>query len=283
LDQEKIVKKVPWGKQEDELLKKIMAEGEESIPWTEVAKRFNENIPVMKNINERTGKQCRERWRNHLNPEITKASWTDNEDMHLLIGFKNYGNKWKDIAKMLKGRSENAVKNRFNILYKKFRGIPENLQVQDVEHALQAVTEEKKDDKEWVDKAIAEKKVAATKNGQAPSPKEEEKKAIGSCPDNNTTIRIKIPAELTQQLLPELPVSPKLQPTPGQSDRVIFTNLATKQELMLTEQGVFVIGPDKRITPYLNFSQIIKVSDNSIVTSSVFSFCIFLSNFIIAS
>ena len=42
----------------------------------------------------RTGKQCRERWHNHLNPDINKSKkWTEEEDRiilesHLLIGNK---------------------------------------------------------------------------------------------------------------------------------------------------------------------------------------------------
>ena len=32
----------------------------------------------------RTGKQCRERWHNHLNPEVTKESWTAEEDARIL-------------------------------------------------------------------------------------------------------------------------------------------------------------------------------------------------------
>jgi hypothetical protein len=32
----------------------------------------------------RIGKQCRERWHNHLNPEVTKESWTAQEDAQIL-------------------------------------------------------------------------------------------------------------------------------------------------------------------------------------------------------
>ncbi|EKX32507.1 hypothetical protein GUITHDRAFT_98601 [Guillardia theta CCMP2712] len=32
----------------------------------------------------RKGKQCRERWHNHLNPDINKLSWTVEEDARLI-------------------------------------------------------------------------------------------------------------------------------------------------------------------------------------------------------
>lgn len=68
-----------------------------------------------------------------------------------------YGNKWSEIAKELQGRSENMVKNRFNMLYKKHREDTKKSAMQDVTEALQAVSEIKAADKEWIIKLITEK------------------------------------------------------------------------------------------------------------------------------
>ena len=62
----------------------------------------------------RAGKQCRERWLNHLDTSVSKADWSSAEDAVLVEQQELLGNKWSEIAKILPGRSENAVKNRFN-------------------------------------------------------------------------------------------------------------------------------------------------------------------------
>ncbi|ELP86759.1 transcription factor MYB75, putative [Entamoeba invadens IP1] len=61
----------------------------------------------------RTRKQCRERYLNHLDDSVEKRAWTQEEDDIIMKRRTAIGNKWTRIAQELKGRSPNAVKNRF--------------------------------------------------------------------------------------------------------------------------------------------------------------------------
>ena len=62
----------------------------------------------------RSGKQCRERWHNQLNPLLKKSNWTVEEDWILVILHQSVNNKWSEITNVLLGRSDNSIKNYWN-------------------------------------------------------------------------------------------------------------------------------------------------------------------------
>ena len=61
----------------------------------------------------RAGKQCRERWNNHLDPSLNYEDWLQCEEDLIFELAILHKNKWAKIAKLLHGRSENSIKNYF--------------------------------------------------------------------------------------------------------------------------------------------------------------------------
>ncbi|XVE53264.1 hypothetical protein DITRI_Ditri02bG0190100 [Diplodiscus trichospermus] len=99
---------VTWTQEEDDILREqISLHGTEN--WAIIASKFK----------DKTTRQCRRRWYTYLNSDFKKGGWSPEEDMLLCEAQKIFGNRWTEIAKVVSGRTDNAVKNRFSTLCKK--------------------------------------------------------------------------------------------------------------------------------------------------------------------
>ncbi|KAL1191380.1 Transcription factor MYB88 [Cardamine amara subsp. amara] len=99
---------VTWTPQEDDILRKqISLNGTEN--WAIIASKFT----------DKSTRQCRRRWYTYLNSDFKRGGWSPEEDTLLCEAQRLFGNRWTEIAKVVSGRTDNAVKNRFTTLCKK--------------------------------------------------------------------------------------------------------------------------------------------------------------------
>ena len=105
----KLVKKGKWTKEEDDKL------------WQILYKYTCRNERTWDKASEgmgftRNSIQCRERWKNFLDPSLRFGPWTAEEDACLIRLHAQYGKQWKKFTSTLAGRSAQRIRRRFAIL-----------------------------------------------------------------------------------------------------------------------------------------------------------------------
>lgn len=98
---------------------------------------------IEKIIQTRTGRQCRERWKNFLSPSIFKREWSLEEDFRLKQLVALYGQRWSMFADFFPGRTDIIIRNRYSLLMRHMKkGMTINQCIQKAPEPLNIVKEQ---------------------------------------------------------------------------------------------------------------------------------------------
>ena len=106
-----------WSPEQDSALESLVSV-HGTTDWNSISDRLNVSFPN----SLRSARQCSQRWFELYGNEDSKKSWTEQDELSMIIAHKKHKNRWADISEALKGRSNNTIKNKFYSVFRKIRG-----------------------------------------------------------------------------------------------------------------------------------------------------------------
>ncbi|OHS98138.1 DNA-binding protein reb1 [Tritrichomonas foetus] len=103
-------KRSRFSKEEDDKLDKLVIKyGQHN--WQKIADK----------IGTKSVRQCRDRWKNYVDPNLNSNDWSNEEDNLLITKFYEIGPHWRQVAAGFNNRSINCVRNRLIKLLKNYQ------------------------------------------------------------------------------------------------------------------------------------------------------------------
>jgi hypothetical protein len=104
--------KCRFSSSDDSILRRIV-ENAGTENWERVASLMDNKTP----------RQCKERWTNYIDPRLSRDNWTTEDNALLYTKVADLGTKWKAIAVFFPGRSKNFLKTKYFAMRKAMKGI----------------------------------------------------------------------------------------------------------------------------------------------------------------
>ena len=99
---------------------KFTAEEDEKLKMLVLSHGTSSWAFIARLMGSRNHRQCRERWKNYINPALRNDPWTLEEDQLLVDKYAEFGPRWNKISKFFLNRSDNSIRNRWQLMLRQW-------------------------------------------------------------------------------------------------------------------------------------------------------------------